>query len=75
MSADMQAGLKSLSKPGIPSVVTSRVPKGRIVTPPDYGFPAIVSRGQQDNKARILLMLALTRTSDSAAIQRIFDTY
>jgi L-asparaginase len=75
MSAGMQAGLKSLSKPGIPSVVTSRVPKGRIVTPPDYGFPAIVSRGQQDNKARILLMLALTRTSDSAAIQRIFDTY
>ena len=68
-------GLKSISDRGIPIVVTSRVPKGRIVSPPSYEFPAIVSRGQQDNKARILLMLALTRTSDFDEIQRVFDSY
>ena len=75
MSAGLSAGLESISERAIPTVVTSRVPKGRIVSPPDYAFPAIVSRGQQDNKARILLMLALTRTSDRDEIQRIFDTY
>ena len=75
MSAGLQAGLESLSDRGIPTVVTSRVPKGRIVSPPTYPFPAVVSRGQQDNKARILLMLALTRTSDLDEIQRIFARY
>lgn len=75
MSAGMQAGLKSISNLGVPTVVTSRVPKGRIVSPPSYDFHAIVSRGQQDNKARILLMLALTRTIDPDEIQRIFDRY
>lgn len=75
MSAGLQAGLKSLSEGGVPTVVTSRVPKGRIVSPPNYQFPAIVSRGQQDNKARILLMLALTKTSDLDEIRRIFATY
>ena len=75
MSAGLQAGLETISSRGIPTVVTSRVPNGRIVSPPNYEFPAIVSRGQQDNKARILLMLALTRTSDLDEIQRIFSTY
>jgi L-asparaginase len=51
------------------------VPNGRIVGPPAYDFPAVVANGQQDNKARILLMLALTKTSNLAGIQRIFDTY
>jgi L-asparaginase len=74
-SSGLLAGLKSISDRGIPIVVTSRVPKGRIVSPPNYEIPAIVSRGQQDNKARILLMLALTKTSDLDEIQRIFDSY
>jgi len=55
--------------------MTSRVPGGRIVSAPDYGFPAVVANGQQDNKARILLMLALTKSSELAEIQRIFDRY
>lgn len=75
MSAGMLAGLENLAASGVPTVVTSRVPKGRIVSAPGYEFPAIVANGQQDNKARILLMLALTRTSELAEIQRIFDTY
>ena len=75
MSAGLLEGLKSMSDRGIPTVVTSRVPEGRIVSPPNYEFPAVVSRGQQDNKARILLMLALTKTSDLDEIQRIFAMY
>lgn len=75
MSEGLLEGLKSLSQRGLPTVVTSRVPGGRIVSPPTYEFPAIVSRGQHDNKARILLMLALTRTSELREIQRIFDMY
>jgi L-asparaginase/Glu-tRNA(Gln) amidotransferase subunit D len=51
------------------------VPGGRIVAPPDYEFPAVVANGQMDNKARILLMLALTRSTDVTQLQRIFDTY
>jgi L-asparaginase/Glu-tRNA(Gln) amidotransferase subunit D len=37
--------------------------------------PPLVARHLTPNKARILLMLALTRTTDGAAIQRMFDTY
>ncbi len=75
MSNGMLAGLAGLEQRGIPTVVTSRVPGGRIVDAPDYDFSVVVSNGQQDNKARVLLMLALTRTSDLDEIQRMFDTY
>lgn len=75
MSAGMLAGLAGLEDLGAPVVVTSRVPGGRIVEAPDYDFPAVVSNGQPDNKARILLMLALTRSSSTAELQRMFDTY
>lgn len=37
--------------------------------------PLVVARHLTPHKARILLMLALTRTSDGAIIQRMFDTY
>lgn len=75
MSAGMLAGLEAAPTADVPIVVTSRVPGGRIVAAPDYRFPAVVADGQADNKARILLMLALTKTSDLSELQRIFDTY
>jgi L-asparaginase/Glu-tRNA(Gln) amidotransferase subunit D len=75
MSAGMSAGLAAIADLCIPVVLASRVPKGRIVSPPSYDFPVIIANGQQDNKARILLMLALTKTSERPEIQRIFDTY
>lgn len=75
MSTGMLTGLASLEQRNTPTVITSRVPGGRIVSAPDYDFPAVMSNGQQDNKARILLMLALTQTSELSEIQRIFDTY
>lgn len=75
MSAGMLEGLASIAKRSIPVVITSRVTRGGIVSPPDYPFPAVVAAGLADNKARILLMLALTRTDDIDEIRRIFDTY
>ena len=72
---DYHTMLESVADRNVPIVVTSRVPGGRIVSAPDYPFPAIVANGQQDNKARILLMLALTRTTDLGEIQRLFDKY
>ena len=75
MSAGMLEGLEANAERGVPVVVSSRVPGGRIVEAPDYAFPAVVANGQPDNKARILLMLALTATDETSEIQRIFDTY
>jgi L-asparaginase/Glu-tRNA(Gln) amidotransferase subunit D len=75
MSPGMREGLHRSAGRKIPIVVTSRVPGGRIVGRPEYDFPAIVARDLPDNKARLLLMLALTRTQDPAELQRIFDTY
>ncbi len=73
MSAGMLEGLERIAGRNIPTVVTSRVPGGRIVNAPDYAFPAVVANGQPDNKARILLMLALASGMDD--LQRVFDTY
>ena len=73
MSAGMLEGLERIADRGIPTVVTSRVPGGRIVGAPDYPFPAVVADGQPDNKARILLMLALI--SEAVDVQKVFDTY
>ena len=60
---------------GIPVVVASHVPGGRIVGNPVGDLPAAVARDLSPNKARILLMLALTRTRELKTIQRILDTY
>ena len=61
---------------GIPVVLASRSLAGRVVMTPrkeEQGF--IVSDNLQPQKARILLMLALTRTRERAEIQRMFSDY
>ena len=63
-------------KKGIPVVKSSRVGNGmvtRVAEDDKYGFIAADTLNPQ--KARILLMLALTKTNDPAMIQRIFDEY
>lgn len=66
------------SRKGIVVVRSSRVPTGP--TTPDaevddsrYGF--VASQELNPQKARILLMLALTKTKDRKTIQHYFDTY
>lgn len=63
-------------KKGIPVVKSSRVGNGivtRIADDDKYNFVAGDTLNPQ--KARILLMLALTKTADPKEIQRIFDEY
>ncbi len=75
LSAGAQAAVRMAGEAGIPLVVASRVPGGRIVGAPHGNLPRILARDLSPQKARVLLMLALTRTTDRAALQQIFDRY
>jgi len=67
---------KRLVARGIPVVMTNRGGMGRVIdTRPVEGRPLIWGDNLTPQKARVLLMLALTRTRDSAELQRIFATY
>lgn len=66
------------SRKGILVVRSSRVPTGPTtldaeVDDRQYGF--VASQELNPQKARILLMLALTKTKDPQTIQNFFDTY
>ncbi len=77
----MYEAVKDLPSKGIPVVITSRVPNGRVL--PNYGFigggktlkdtGAIFADNLSPQKARILLMLALQKTSKAEDIQKLFD--
>lgn len=75
-----------LAATGAPVVVASRVPEGRVmlrnVSPAGGGGSVpmnqaglVAARDLPAHKARVLLMLALTRSRDAADIQRMFDAY
>lgn len=68
--------LSELVRSGMPVVVASQAGSGRVMARKgfiDRGF--VVADNLQPRKARILLMLALTRTRDAAEIQRMMHTY
>ena len=74
-SAFLEAG-KRAAKAGIPVVLATRSWNGRVVTTPKKvadGF--IACDDLMPQKARILLMLALTITKERAAIQKMFYEY
>jgi L-asparaginase type II len=50
-------------------------PAGATVGAPARGQPTVVAQHLLPSKCRILLMLALTKTSDAREIQRIFSEY
>ena len=75
MSAGAQRGVQAAVDAGIPVVIASRVPGGRIVGNPAEQFGAVVARDLPAHKARILLMLALTNAQSMVELQRVFDTY
>lgn len=58
-----------------PLVISSSVKGGRIMGSNRPGSPIIVANDLPPNKARILLMLSLTRTSDISEIQGYFNRY
>ena len=68
----IEAGAKAVEE-GMPVVLASRSPNGRVVmTPRKDEQDFIVSDNLQPQKARILLMLGLTRTSERSDILRMF---
>jgi L-asparaginase len=76
-SPAQKVALKEAAKAGIVVVQSSRSGSGRVIDDKvairDAGFLAADSLTPQ--KARILLMMALTVTSDPMEIRRIFDEY
>jgi L-asparaginase len=61
---------------GLLMCLSSRVASGRVVRSPSLAKRGFVAADNlQPWKARILLSLALTKTSDASDIQRMFDTY
>jgi len=68
--------LAAAVKQGVIVVKSSRVGNGivsRVADDDKYGF--VVADTLNAQKARVLLMLALTKTKDAAEIQRMFDEY
>lgn len=72
-SADQQEGLARIAASGIPVVLVNRGGGGRV--PVDWEDPYIQGDSLVAQKARILLMLALTKTTDPRELQRIFNEY
>jgi len=72
-SADQLGGVEKIAASGIPVVLASRGGQGRI--PVDWNDPFIQGDSLIPHKARILLMLGLTRTKDPKDLQRIFNEY
>ncbi len=68
-----EAGMRKAQQKGIVVVRSTRTGNG--IVPPDEALPGLVSDSLNPAHARILLMLALTRTSDPAIIQDYFHTY
>jgi L-asparaginase len=65
-------GLQYAASKGIPVVITTRAGGGRIA---GGGRDSIAGEDLAPLKARILLMLALTKTSDVNELRRIFSEY
>jgi L-asparaginase type II len=74
----MDEAVKRVIAKGVPVVMTNRGGMGRVTeTAARAGEkrPLLYGDNLTPQKARILLMLALTRTRDPAELQKIFETY
>ncbi len=75
ISAGASIGLEQVKPNKMPLVIASGVISGRIIGQSPYTFPAVFSNDFRANKARILLMLILTKNSDLTYIQHCFNKY
>ena len=75
-SPGARRAVNDLAGRGAPVVIASRVPEGRVMNSQagNRGWP-VTAGDLSPHKARILLMLALTRTKDPVEIQGLFDRY
>ena len=72
------AGLRKLRADGVQIIRSARVPDGFVLRnseQPDDKYDWVVAHDLNPQKAKILAALALTRTSDTKELQRIFWQY
>ena len=77
-TAKTLAALKSAAEEGVVVVISSRTGSGIVYRNSEYDFDAyrfISANNLNPQKARILLMLALTKTEDIQTIQQYFYSY
>ena len=75
-TGEMRKELAKLAAQGVVIVRSSRVGDGRVVRDDNWQEPGMVAADNlSPHKAAWLLTLALTRTRDPDAIQRMFDEY
>ncbi|MYN13027.1 type II asparaginase [Pusillimonas sp. TS35] len=76
LSAGMQAGVKAASEHGLLCIRSTRTGAGPVThSRDDDALGTLCANTLNPQKARILLMLALTVTGDRAAIQGLFERY
>ena len=71
-SGTQDEGLAHAASKNVPVVITTRTGSGRMAS---AGSRRIAGQDLAPIKARLLLMLALTRTSETAELRRIFEEY
>jgi L-asparaginase len=68
--------LAGIARDGVVVARSARVGEGRVIRDDNWQEPGMVAADNLNpQKAAVLLALALTRTRDPDAIQRIFDEY
>ena len=78
VAAQAVESLKTLRSQGVQIIRSARVPDGfvlRNAEQPDDKYDWVVAHDLRPQKARILAMVALTKTNDSKELQRIFWEY
>ena len=78
VAAQAVDSLKALRASGVQIIRSARVPDGfvlRNAEQPDDKYDWVVAHDLRPQKARILAMVALTKTNDSKELQRIFWEY
>ncbi|MGE6340748.1 asparaginase domain-containing protein, partial [Acidovorax sp. NPDC077664] len=78
VAAQAVDSLKALRGKGVQVIRSARVPDGfvlRNAEQPDDKYDWVVAHDLRPQKARILAMVALTKTNDSKELQRIFWEY
>ncbi|PTT24064.1 L-asparaginase [Acidovorax sp. HMWF029] len=78
VAAQAVESLKTLRGQGVQIIRSARVPDGfvlRNAEQPDDKYDWVVAHDLRPQKARILAMVALTKTNDSKELQRIFWEY
>lgn len=75
-SPGMRGAVREVAARGVPIVLASRVPEGRIMGSAQDVARGILSAGDlPPHKVRALMMLALLRTRDPGELQRLLDTH